>query len=286
MSAREFCVYDETRETLLTPRVTVIDTRSDPLRTVKVLIEGLAPNANAGLWLNPLKSVPAVPRLSSYDLVYLDREGSVVHGVELAPDDEVPRIEGATISALLLPLHTFSASHLQPGDRVVLRPAGEVQAPPPSPAASVLAKLPPLEWSTVPEAAHLPVEVPQPVRATNPLAFLRSIAHLRIRVQISITTAPAPNPAPARPVPSPLRAITPAQTPSLQSRFTLLRTAAHDNLRPAFVRGASFLRRQTLSLRRAYLRWAEAFVFARAHSTPAFRPPWIKRYVFDFIFPH
>lgn len=126
MSTPEYCVYNETRENVLTLRVAFLDTRSDPLRAVKVLIEGLAPNADTGLWLNPLKNVPSVPRLSAYDLVYLDRDGCVVHGVELVPDDEAPRVDGSAASALLLPIHSFAASQAAPGDRFVLRRAEEI----------------------------------------------------------------------------------------------------------------------------------------------------------------
>jgi hypothetical protein len=132
MSTRQFCVYNETRESLLGPRVAFLDTRSDPLAAVKVLIEGLAPDADTGLWLTPLKSIPAVPRLSAYDLVYLDRDGFVVHGVELVPDDKAPRVDGAAASALVLPIHSFAASQALPGDRFVLRPAEEMEAVAPS----------------------------------------------------------------------------------------------------------------------------------------------------------
>jgi hypothetical protein len=124
MSTTEFCVYNQTRASFLTPRVTVIDAQSEPLKAVKALIEGLAPDAIAGLWLNPLKSIPTVPRLSAYDLVYLDQEGRVVHGVELAPDADAPSFNGAA-SALVLPAHSFAASQTLPGDRVVVRPVDE-----------------------------------------------------------------------------------------------------------------------------------------------------------------
>lgn len=140
MSTPEYCVYNETREHLLAPRVNLLDTRTDPLRAVKVLIEGLAPNAVTGLWLNPLKSIPAVPRLSPYDLVYLDRDGYVVDGVELVPDDEAPRIEGPAVSALLLPIHTFAASRAVPGDRFIMRRADEMPAS--APAAAIAARQP------------------------------------------------------------------------------------------------------------------------------------------------
>ena len=308
--SREFCVYNETRENLLAPRVTVIDPRSDPLKAVKVLIEGLAPNADAGLWLNPLKSVPAVPRLSGYDLVYLDREGGVVHGIELAPDDEVPPIEAPTASALLLPLHTFSASHVQPGDRVVMRPTAETQIPPlsaaalsavtdSSPVSPVAARLWPLAWSspspaladTEPAPLPVPESIPQPARIQPPpvpaerrFQFLRTLARLRIQIQISITTVPASSPAPARPA---SRTALRFATQAMRSRLTDLGASTVAALRPRFAQCVALLRRQGHSWSATYLRWADAFVFHRAdHISSPDQFPRIKRYVFDFMFPH
>lgn len=237
MPPTEFCVYNQTRESFLTSRVTVIDAQSEPLRAVKVLIEGLAPDADSGLWLNPLKSIPTVPRLLACDLVYLDREGRVVHGVELAPDDEAPRFDGAA-SALVLPAHTFAASQTLPGDQVVLRPAGEqlfraapVVALASAPAATsprvesipartepkaveaitapfsvftAIGRMEPFSWpqpSTDPQPIVAPVETPLAAspRSLARFDFLRSIVRLRIRVQISISTAP-PASANAHPV--------------------------------------------------------------------------------------
>ncbi len=127
MPTTEYCLYNETRSSFLTTRVTVINAQSEPLKAVKALIEGLEPGADSGatpaLWLNPLKSVPSVPRLSPYDLVYLDHQGRVVQNIELVPDDEAPRFDGRAASALVLPIHSFNASGSSAGDRVLLRPA-------------------------------------------------------------------------------------------------------------------------------------------------------------------
>lgn len=302
MSAREFCVYNETRENFITPRVTVVDTRTDPLRAVKVLIEGLAPNADSGLWLKPLKSVPMIPRLSAYDLVYLDHDGCVVHGVELAPDDEAPHVDRLASSALLLPLHTFAASKIQPGDRVVFRSPDELHtvatqaaakqksaAPPvlvsaaataihPEPGAG-LTKLQALAWSVAPSQAASPLRtiksrtIPAPAPARNGFEFLRSLVHLRIRVQISITTAP-PGTAPAihtekvavsgsAPSPIAIRADTTSSLPSLSRQFTDLCRDFFSAVSGGITRGSSFFCRNTLACHAAYIRWADGFVFGR-----------------------
>lgn len=244
MPTTEFCVYNQTRASFLTARVTVI---SEPLKAVKALIEGLAPDADAGLWLNPLKSIPTVPRLSAYDLVYLDHEGRVVQGAELVPDDEAPRFDGA-VSALVLPARTFAASQTVPGDRVIFHPAEEpspeswvaapegpsipvlkfpgveqrVTAPneieiPPAPSVGPLSvvtairQLQPLVWPPAqdpqPSFSAIEPHLIGPQKPSSRFDFLRSIVHLRIRVQISISTAPPVEPNVA---PTPLSVSAPA----------------------------------------------------------------------------
>ncbi len=214
MQTKEFCVYNETRENYLSPKVTVIDTKSDPLKAVKVLIEGLGPNAETGLWLNPLKSVPTVPRLSPYDLVYLDQDCRVMHGVALVPDDEAPRFDGQATSALLLPIHTFSTSQTHPGDQVIICSAEEMEhrpqrlpvSAPPAPASPVLAQaarnteIHPLliaacasqpQAATVPSDAVNPAQSPSPANRSSRIRFLRNIARLRVHISISIANAPS-----------------------------------------------------------------------------------------------
>lgn len=239
MPTQEFCVYNETRENLLTPRVTVIDTKSEPLKAVKVLIEGLGPNAQSGLWLNPLDRVPTVPRLSSYDLVYLDRQCRVVKAVALVADNEVPPFDGEAASALVLPIHTFSASHTHPGDKFLLCTAAEMERRtlPSAPARQSTAFAPaspaPLVCLEPPPPVFLPAQQLQPFEISPRLAdpeatgttktgFLRSIVHLRIQISVSITSAalhpPAPNP------PAPLASAAPA--PLLQAQPSLLQRGA------------------------------------------------------------
>jgi hypothetical protein len=287
MSPREYCAYNETRANLVAPRVSLIDTRSDPLKAVKVLIEGLVPNADIGLWLNPLKSIPAVPRLSAYDLVYLDHEGCVVHGIELAPDDEVPPMDGLAASALLLPLHSFTASEAQPGDRVVIQLAAETRArtaPVPKlseaelTAPAALVKLPPLAWPNPIEAGP---PVPPP-KKRFPLFY--AFIHLRIHIHISIAVTPSPLPA-GRTLRTE-RVQTHAPTTSLLS--VTPQTSASEVpiavVRPR-TKDASFLGRRWRSLRAAYLHWADSFVFDRPQAQPDYTLPRLGRNLFHFIFP-
>ena len=80
MPTTEFCVYNQTRASFLTPRVTVIDAQSEPLKAVKALIEGLAPGADAGLWL-----VLLTPALALLPASLVDRGPSGTPRVTLFP---------------------------------------------------------------------------------------------------------------------------------------------------------------------------------------------------------
>jgi hypothetical protein len=182
MQSKEFCAYNQTRENFLSSRLTVIDAKSDPLKGIKALIEGLGPGQEAGLWLNPLKSVPTVPTMSPYDLVYLDQDCRVVESVAMVPDDEVPHFAGHAASALLLPIHTFSKSQAHPGDQVIISAAEEIEHRP--------ARVPVVP---VPVAA---IVLPDPQvsvrkKESSRVRFLRGIARLRVHISFSIAPLPA-----------------------------------------------------------------------------------------------
>jgi hypothetical protein len=151
MDTKEFCVYNKTRENFLSAGVTVIDSVSDPLQVLKVLIEGLADNAETGMWLTPLRRVPIVPRISPFDLVYLDQDRRVLHGVEVLPSAYLSPFDGPADSALLLPIHTLSSSQTHPGDQFVIYEAEE--SPQPATEPEALTEL---------QSAPLPLELTQP----------------------------------------------------------------------------------------------------------------------------
>ena len=58
-------------QNVLSSKVTVINAVSDPLKVLKVLVEGLALHDDSALWLTPLRTLPTVPRISPYSLVFL-----------------------------------------------------------------------------------------------------------------------------------------------------------------------------------------------------------------------
>ena len=287
-------MYNETRESFLSSRVSVIDTRSDPLNLLKVLMEGPAPNEETGLWLNPLKSVPMVPRLSSYDLVYLDQDCRVVHGVALVPDDEVPTFNGKAASALLLPLHSFASSQTHPGDQVVIRAAEEMEhVPAPVSVLAAPSPAPPdatiwADQSSTPLSTHAPLwgaSFGQPQAAmqqfdakeivqslgrkpdSSKFRSWRALARLRVHISISVAPDPVAN-TPA------LRAERGApQSVSLKTRSKgRSRELTHPYAHPSISSFSRWVAESTRTLTREltrkyaiwkaeYQRWAEEFIY-------------------------
>jgi hypothetical protein len=125
METKTYYAYNKTRESFLSLEVTVVDTALDPLKAFRVLIEGLASNAETGLWLTPLTGIPMMPRISPFDLIFLDKDYRVTQGLELLPGAELAPLTGQSASALVLPSHSISSSQTLPGDQLIFCAAEE-----------------------------------------------------------------------------------------------------------------------------------------------------------------
>jgi len=131
-------VYNEKNQKLVGSGLIIVDAASEPLKVLKVLVEGL-PDGRSGLWLTNFKGIPVARTLSPFDLVYLDSSYRVVHCVEISVEGEYEPFRGDPASALVLPPKSISSSKLQPGDALQFRTAeanpGHGSGPRPSPAA-------------------------------------------------------------------------------------------------------------------------------------------------------
>src|SRR6516162_8850841 len=115
MENKKYYAYNQTRGCFLSGGVTLVDAGLGPLRVLKILIEGLAPNAKSGLWLTHFRNVPVARTLSPFDLLYLDSEHRVVHSIELSTDGEFAPFKGQPASALVLPPQSISSSKTRNG---------------------------------------------------------------------------------------------------------------------------------------------------------------------------
>ncbi len=123
----KYYAYNQTRGCFLSGSLTPVDAGLEPLRVLKVLIEGLTPDAKSGLWLTHFRSVPVARTLSPFDLVYLDSDFRVVHAVELSTDGEFAPFRGQPSSALVLPYQSLASTQTRTGDQLIVRLAEDSQ---------------------------------------------------------------------------------------------------------------------------------------------------------------
>ena len=121
MAAKEYSIYNKTRENSVRDGVPVIHSAMEPLTALRAMIEGLGSDNEAGLWLTHITSFPMVPRLSPFDLVYLNESFCVVDRFELLPAAEMPRFKSPAASALILPFQSISSLCIGAGDEFVIR---------------------------------------------------------------------------------------------------------------------------------------------------------------------
>src|ERR1700749_4683253 len=125
MNTKKYYAYNQTRECFLSGELTTVDAGLEPLRVLKLLIEGLGPGVKTGLWLTHFRNVPVARTLSPFDLIYLDTSSRVVHAVELSTDGEFAPFFGQPASALILPPQSIASSKTRPGDQLLVQPVEE-----------------------------------------------------------------------------------------------------------------------------------------------------------------
>jgi hypothetical protein len=117
--------YHGKSQRLLSSGLVIVDAALEPLKVLKVLMEGLGPDRKAGLWLTNFKGVPVARTLSPFDLIYLDQDYGVVHCVEISTQGEYEPFRGDPASALVLPPKTIVASKTRVGDKLMFRTVDE-----------------------------------------------------------------------------------------------------------------------------------------------------------------
>jgi len=120
MESKTCCAYNATRGFKINSTVTVADSTREPLKVLKVLVEGLARDSKSSLWLTPLDHAPQLTRLFPFDLAYLDKDMKVLEAMALRPEVPSPPFQAEVTSALVLPFNSLQSSGTEPGDQIVV----------------------------------------------------------------------------------------------------------------------------------------------------------------------
>lgn len=191
MTSETHRITNRTRGKLLSEGVHAVDATFEHLTVLRVLIEGLAENNEAGFWLTEVRGIPTVPRISPIDLIYVDREQRVVEAVELLPAGEQPPFREPAVSALVLPFQTISSTETRVGDQLMIdgRTAAAASAEQDKQTGATENKVPAAIWNTV-----------SPVQ--------QAVAPLTLPSVEPVTASVPPPPAPTLPHPTPASTLT------------------------------------------------------------------------------
>jgi uncharacterized membrane protein (UPF0127 family) len=124
IETRKYCVYNQTRGSFLSLGVVVADTAAKQL---KALMENLSVKADAGIWLTPFRGVPATKGLTPVDLIYLDEDHRVIQAIESFPNYAIEPTREQPAGALVLAGHTIFSTQTQPGDKLLICIAEEME---------------------------------------------------------------------------------------------------------------------------------------------------------------
>ena len=120
MDGNKYSAYNLSRNTVLSSKVVVADAELDPLKVLSLWIDRLGFDPDAALWLKPISGIPEVPRIFSFDIVYLDRNYRVIDSAVVVPGIEIPPYRRQVTSALILPERRLSSTQTQRGDKILL----------------------------------------------------------------------------------------------------------------------------------------------------------------------
>ncbi len=113
--------YNESSKRFLSSALAVVDSALEPIKVLKILMEGLAPEDEAGLWLTNFRGIPVARSHTPFDLAYLDAENRVLQAVEITQSSRFVPFKGNPASALILRPRCLSSSGTFTGDRILFK---------------------------------------------------------------------------------------------------------------------------------------------------------------------
>lgn len=116
-SARSVCIYNKTRETFVATEATVADGYFTRLIGLLGKTKRWA-KLGRGLWIVPSRGVHTIGMLFPIDLIFLNKEGLVVHTEEYLKPFRISRISLKASSVLELPPYSIYRSGTKVGDKL------------------------------------------------------------------------------------------------------------------------------------------------------------------------
>jgi hypothetical protein len=124
MERAQYCVYNQTSECFLSLGVTQGDSA---LARIRGLVDGRARRYDEGQWIEHPRGMQFFRIFSSRDLVFLDDKHRVMGAIESFPPLRFVPVGPGVASVLVLPIQTIASSQTQPGNKLVICVAEELE---------------------------------------------------------------------------------------------------------------------------------------------------------------
>jgi len=143
MDPASFCVYNVTRNTLLSERVVSVSEPQTPSELLALVMNGPGRDAHCCIRLTNVSATPDIPRMFAFDVVYLDSEQRIVQCTDVGPGTPFPALTAQVATVLFLSDQLLARSGSQVSDFIricteaelaaLLRATAQFQALEPSP---------------------------------------------------------------------------------------------------------------------------------------------------------
>ena len=159
MDPATYCVYNLTRNALLSERVVSVSDSRTPTQLLALVLNGPGRDPHFCIRLINVSAAPEIPRLFAFDVAYLDAEQRIVEIADVGPSTPFPPINDQVASILFLSDQLLPRSGTEIGDFIRICTEAEF-------AALLRAAA---QFQTV-DSPGLPVESPGRSIVTDPFA--------------------------------------------------------------------------------------------------------------------
>jgi hypothetical protein len=118
------CVYNQTSERFLSVEVEAADFTVSGL---ELRLQNLSTTARIALWLIPFRGISPTSVRVPLDLLYLDRDCTIIEAVESFPFFLVSASSRPAASVLVLPARSITSTGTRPGDQLIFRSPAEMK---------------------------------------------------------------------------------------------------------------------------------------------------------------
>lgn len=116
METKNYCAYNVTRNALLSDRVAMADASLGSMKILDLMMHGREAGQGSAVWLTGCTGSPNVPRLFTFDVLYMDAHFRVVEAACVSPEASFPAAAGEIAGALILPDGMLASTGTAVGD--------------------------------------------------------------------------------------------------------------------------------------------------------------------------